>query len=77
MEKKKGPVILDEESLARTLVRHPVIYVSDLVDPRLISALHMDLAATADEALAKAFAIKGPDARVAVVPNGPGVVIVD
>ena len=63
--------------LARTLVRHPVIYVSDLVDPRLISALHMDLTATADEALAKAFAIKGPDARVAVVPNGPGVVIVD
>ena len=61
--------------LARTLVRHPLIFVSDLVDPALISGLHMQLATTLDEALEMAFAIKGRDAKVAVIPNGPGVVI--
>lgn len=61
--------------LARTLARHPMIFVSDLVDPGLISGLHMSLAKTLDEALEMAYAIKGPDARVAVVPNGPGVVV--
>ena len=56
-------------------MRHPLIFVSDLVDPALISGLHMQLATTLDEALEMAFAIKGRDAKVAVIPNGPGVVI--
>ncbi len=61
--------------LAKTLVRHPVIYVSDLVDPALITGLGIRLAKTPDEALEMAFELKGRDARVAVVPNAPGVVI--
>ena len=51
------------------------ILVSDLVDPKLVLGLHMELASTVDEALKKAFAFKGKDAKVAVIPDGLGVVV--
>ena len=61
--------------LARILVHHKVILVSDLVDPKLVLGLHMELASTVDEALEKAFALKGKNAKVAVIPDGLGVVL--
>ena len=61
--------------LARILVHHKVILVSDLVDGKLVSGLRMELAATIDEALEKAFAYKGKNAKVAVIPDGLGVVV--
>ena len=61
--------------LARILVHHKVILVSDLVDPKLVSGLHMELASTIDEALEKAFALKGRNAKVVVIPDGLGVVV--
>jgi nickel-dependent lactate racemase len=60
---------------ARILAHHKVILVSDLVDPQLVKDMHMDLATTVDEALEKAFEIKGKDAKVAVIPDGLGVVV--
>ena len=60
---------------ARILAHHKVIMVSDLVDPQLVKDMHMDLATTVDEALQKAFEIKGKDAKVAVIPDGLGVVV--
>lgn len=60
---------------ARILAHHKVILVSDLVDPQLVKDMHMDLATTVDEALQKAFEIKGKDAKVAVIPDGLGVVV--
>lgn len=60
---------------ARILVHHKVIMVSDLVDPKLVHDMHMDLASSVDEALEKAFAIKGKDAKVAVIPDGLGVIV--
>ena len=45
--------------LARILVHHHVIFVSDLVDPELITGMHMELATSFDEALEKAFAREG------------------
>ncbi len=60
---------------ARILAHHEVILVSDLVDPQLVKDMHMDLATTVDEALEKAFEIKGKDAKVAVIPDGLGVVV--
>lgn len=56
-------------------MHHKVILVSDLVDPKLVLGLHMELASTVDEALKKAFAFKGKDAKVAVIPDGLGVVV--
>ena len=61
--------------LARILVHHKVILVSDLVDPKLVSGLHMELVSTVDEALEKAFALKGRNAKVVVIPDGLGVVV--
>ena len=60
---------------ARILAHHKVILVSDLVDPQLVKDMHMDLAISVDEALQKAFEIKGKDAKVAVIPDGLGVVV--
>lgn len=41
--------------LARILVHHHIIFVSDLVDPELITSMHMEIAKTFDEALERAF----------------------
>ena len=74
---KTAPEQWTSQILAKTLVRHPVIYVSDLVDPALMAGLGIRLAKTPDEALEMAFELKGRDARVAVIPNAPGVIVGD
>ncbi|WP_416828909.1 nickel-dependent lactate racemase [Ectobacillus polymachus] len=61
--------------LARILDKHHVIFVSDLVDPSLITNMHMDLAKTFDEALEKAYAIMGKEAKVAVIRDGLSVAV--
>ena len=61
--------------LARILVQHHVIFVSDLVDPQLITDMHMELATSLDAALERAYAIEGADAKVTVIPDGLGVIV--
>lgn len=61
--------------LARILVKYHVILVSDLLDPEIAAHLHMELASTVDEALARAYARVGSDARVAVIPDGLSVIV--
>lgn len=61
--------------LARILVHHHVILVSDLVDPELVTSMHMDLAKSFDEALQKAYDLEGKDAHVTVIPDGLGVIV--
>ena len=61
--------------LARILSHHRVIMVSDLVDPKLITDMHMELAKNFDEALAKAYEYEGKDAKVAVIPDGLAVIV--
>ena len=61
--------------LARILVHHHVILMSDLVDPKLVTDMHMELATSIDEALEKAYAIEGHDAKVTVIPDGLGVIV--
>ncbi|BCA87032.1 lactate racemization operon protein LarA [Enterococcus saigonensis] len=61
--------------LARILVHHHVIYVSDLVDPKLITDMHMELAKTLDEALERAFEIEGSQAQVTVIRDGLSVIV--
>lgn len=63
--------------LARILVHHRVIFVSDLVDPTLITDMHMEIAKTFDEALARALEIEGPDAKVTVIRDGLSVIVED
>ncbi|QAT40641.1 nickel-dependent lactate racemase [Clostridium sp. JN-9] len=61
--------------LARILVHHKVIMVSDLLDPSLAANLHMEIAKTIDEALKRAFELKGTNAKVAVIPDGLSVIV--
>jgi len=61
--------------LARILVNHKVIMISDLVDPALVTGLHMEIAKNIDEALNRAFELKGNDAKVAVIPDGLSVIV--
>lgn len=63
--------------LARILVNHHVIVVSDLVEPRLITNMHMELATSIDDALASAFNREGTAAQVTVISDGLGVIVKD
>jgi nickel-dependent lactate racemase len=63
--------------LARILDRFDVVLVSDRIDPAMVRAMHMEHAATLPEALDRAFAIKGRDAKVAVIPDGVSVIVGD
>lgn len=60
---------------ARILAHHPVILVSDLVDHQMVHDMHMTPVNTVEEALQLAFSLKGEDAKVAVIPDGLGVVV--
>ncbi len=61
--------------LARILDRFTVIMVTDLCDPQMIRDMHMEHALTFDEALKRAFEIKGKDAKVTVIPDGVSVIV--
>ncbi len=60
--------------LARILVKHPVIVVTKDCDHRMLHAMHLLAASSIDEALAKAFELCGPDAKVAAIPDGVSVI---
>ncbi len=60
---------------ARILRRHRMVLVSEL-DPEVVRRCNMIPASTPDEALAIARGIKGPDARVVVIPDGVSVLAV-
>ncbi|MFD1126505.1 nickel-dependent lactate racemase [Lentilactobacillus raoultii] len=61
--------------LARILTNHHVIMVSDLVQPNLVTDMHMELAKSLDEALEKAYQREGREAKVTVIPDGLGVIV--
>jgi nickel-dependent lactate racemase len=65
----------EAQILARVLSRHPVIMVSNLVKPELVTNMHMELARTFDEALRRAYKIQGRGAKVAVIPDGLAVIV--
>lgn len=60
---------------ARILKKHTVIVCSDKLAPELVKKAHMVPAGTPAEALEKAFAIKGKDASVVVIPDGVSVMV--
>lgn len=60
---------------ARILSHYHVIMVSDQVDEKLVTDMHMQLARTMDEGIEKAYEIMGKDAKVVVIPDGLGVVV--
>ena len=61
--------------LARILVRHKVIFVTDPENRQLIEDMHMTYAPSLEEALEIAREIKGKDAKIAFVPDGVSVIV--
>lgn len=61
--------------LARILVRHKVIFVTDPENRQLIEDMHMTYAENIEEALRMAKEIKGEDAKIAFVPDGVSVIV--
>lgn len=59
---------------ARLLRRHRIVLVTDRLDAGLVRRCNMVPARTLDEALGIARQVKGPDARVIVIPDGVNVV---
>jgi len=60
--------------LARVLATHTVILVSRDCDPALLRSMHLETAASLEEALARADEIVGSAARIAVIPDGVSVI---
>ena len=52
-----------------------MILVTDMCDPQMIRGMHIQHAMNFDEALKKAFELKGPKATVSVIPDGVSVVV--
>lgn len=61
--------------LARILSKHHVIMVSDLVDPKIIADMHMELATSFEQALKRAYDIEGESAKITVIPDGLSVIV--
>ncbi|MFZ5642805.1 MAG: nickel-dependent lactate racemase [Bacillota bacterium] len=65
----------ESQILARVLIKHQVIIVTDQCDPGLITGMKMLHAATFSEALDIADRIKGKSASITVIPDGVSVVV--
>lgn len=61
--------------LCRILSKHRVILVTDLCDGGLIRAMHMEHAASLEEALRMALGAAGTSAGVTVIPDGVSVIV--
>lgn len=63
--------------LARILVNHHVIMVSNLVQPNLVTDMHMALAPDLETAMQMAYEREGQAAKVTVIPDGLGVIVAE
>ncbi|MBL4938283.1 nickel-dependent lactate racemase [Clostridium sp. YIM B02515] len=61
--------------LARILDKYTVILVTDMCNPKIIKDMHIEHAYTFEEALNRAYEIKGRDAKIAVIPDGVSVIV--
>ena len=65
----------EAQILCRILSNYKVIIVTDMCAPEMIRGMHMEHAKTFDEALARAFEIKGRNATVSLIPDGVSVIV--
>jgi len=65
----------ESQVLARILNQHHVIIVSDLIQPEIVTGMHMEHAKTFDEALRRAYEMQGNTAKVSVIPDGLAVIV--
>ncbi|MCL1830883.1 MAG: nickel-dependent lactate racemase [Oscillospiraceae bacterium] len=75
-DKKTIPEQWNAQVYFKTLMKHKVILVSDFFAREAIEKANMIAATTIDEAMDIAFAMKGEQAEVVVIPDGVAVMIV-
>ena len=61
--------------LARILSKRKVIVVTRDCDHRMLERMHLSAASTLPEALGMAYALLGPEAKVAAIPDGVSVIV--
>jgi nickel-dependent lactate racemase len=61
--------------MARILLKHPVIFVTDQCDHRIITDMGFKAASTLAEAMAAAEAIVGAQSSITVIPDGVAVIV--
>ena len=72
---KTKPDQWEAQILCRILSKHKVIMVTDMCDKQLILGMHMEHTKIFDEALSRAFEIKGENATVSLIPDGVSVIV--
>ena len=65
----------EAQILCRILSKYKVIMVTDMCAPEMIIGMHMEHAKIFDEALSRAFEIKGKNATVSLIPDGVSVIV--
>jgi len=65
----------ESQILARILMKHQVILVTDQCDPKIVRDMKLRHAYTLDEAMSMAHELKGHEATVTVVPDGVSVIV--
>ena len=65
----------EAQILCRILSNYKVILVTDMCDPEMIRKMHMEHAKTFDEALSRAFELKGRNATVSLIPDGVSIIV--
>lgn len=65
----------EAQILARILLKHPVIIVTNECDHKLIEEMHMKAASTLEEAVRMAEDMVGKDASITVIPDGVSVIV--
>ncbi len=63
------------QRFSRALLKHSIILVTDGLDRSTVEHMHFIYASSIDDAVETAFAIKGKDASVTVIPDGVGVIV--
>jgi nickel-dependent lactate racemase len=61
--------------MARIQLKHPIIFVTDQCDHRILNEMGFATAHHFDEALAAAEAIVGANASITVIPDGVSVIV--
>jgi lactate racemase len=73
--KDTAPDQWEFQILARILNKYTVILVTDMCDSKIIKDMHIEHAFSFEEALNRAFELKGSDVKIAVIPDGVSVII--
>ncbi len=62
------------QRFAEEMMKHRIILVTDYLDKELVEKMNFIHAADMDDALDKAFRLKGSDAKITVIPDGVAVI---